>query len=189
MPSDAADETISVCKKCRKHAISKLIFEFFFLGHSPKTSQCSGSMASLPKPTPLGALRLPRIARNRGSLRLPYLEIKLNFECTARFCGLAPPLALCHILSNCRSCQISFSNVFFSAEFIFAVCQAVSLAVLPLAAKIQHTEHSRRFTGLLILFASGNDRKTFLIRKSMFGSSGNSILDSKSSKRILFFSN
>jgi len=32
---------------------------------------------------------------------------------------------------------MSFSNVFFSAESIFAVCQAVSLAVLLLAAKIQ----------------------------------------------------
>ena len=41
---------------------------------------------------PLGALRLPRIARNRGSLHLPYLEIKLTFECTARFYGLAQPL-------------------------------------------------------------------------------------------------
>jgi len=39
----------------------------------------------LPKLTPLGALRLPRIARNRGSLHLPYLEIKLTFECTADF--------------------------------------------------------------------------------------------------------
>ena len=41
---------------------------------------------------PLGALRLPRMARNRGSTRLPYLEIKLTFECTARFYGLSPPL-------------------------------------------------------------------------------------------------
>ena len=57
---------------------------------------------------PLGTLRLPRIARNRGSHHLPYLEIKLTFECTARFYGLAPPLvakacshrvrALCHVL-------------------------------------------------------------------------------------------
>jgi len=46
--------------------------------------------APLPKPTPLGALRLPRIARNRGSLDLPYLD--MTFECTARFYGLAPPL-------------------------------------------------------------------------------------------------
>jgi len=44
------------------------------------------------KTYPLVALRLPRIARNRGSLHLPYLEIKLTFECTARFYGLAPPL-------------------------------------------------------------------------------------------------
>jgi len=41
---------------------------------------------------PLGALRLPRIARNRGSFHLPYLEIKLTFECTAQFYCLAPPL-------------------------------------------------------------------------------------------------
>ena len=42
---------------------------------------------------PLGA-KLPRIARNRGSLHLPYLEIKLTFECTAWFYGLAPPLSM-----------------------------------------------------------------------------------------------
>jgi len=47
-----------------------------------------------PLPLPLGALRLPRIARNRGPLHLPYLEVKLTFECTARFYGLAPPLDL-----------------------------------------------------------------------------------------------
>jgi len=51
-----------------------------------------------------------------------------------------------------QSCQISFSTVFFSAESIFAVCQAVSLAVFSLAAKIQH---SRRFTGLLIYLLPG----------------------------------
>jgi len=51
-----------------------------------------------------------------------------------------------------QSCQISFSNVFFSSESIFAVCQAVSLVVWPLAAKIQH---SRRFTGLLIYLLLG----------------------------------
>jgi len=51
-----------------------------------------------------------------------------------------------------QSCRISFSNVFFSAESIFAVCQAVSLAVLLLAAKIQH---GRRFIGLLIYFLPG----------------------------------
>jgi len=55
-----------------------------------------GYTASFPKPAPLGAnlgaLRLPRIAHSRGSFHLPYLEIKLTFECTARFYGLAPPL-------------------------------------------------------------------------------------------------
>jgi len=55
-----------------------------------------GATAPLLKPTPsvLCASRDPRIARNRGSLHLPYLEIKLTFECTARMYGLAPLLSV-----------------------------------------------------------------------------------------------
>ena len=49
---------------------------------------------------PLGALRLPRIAWNRGSLHLPYLEIKLTFECTARFYDLTPTLITTITLSH-----------------------------------------------------------------------------------------
>jgi len=51
-----------------------------------------------------------------------------------------------------QSWRVSFSNVIFCAESIFAVCQAVSLAVLAPAAKIQDGRH---FIGLLIYLLPG----------------------------------
>ena len=57
-----------------------------------------------------------------------------------------------------QSWQIGFSNVFFSAESIFAVYRAVSLVVLSLAATIQH---GRRFIGLFIYLLPGMIERHF----------------------------
>jgi len=68
----SADETISVTKKCRKYAISKLIFDKFSgVWHSPQTPCWEG--ATVPLADPLGDLRA-----SLWTIHLPYLEIKSN---------------------------------------------------------------------------------------------------------------
>jgi len=53
---------------------------------------------------------VPRLDRNRNfqSLPLPYLEIKLTFECTAWFYRLAPPLKAAALISIQKSSQNSY---------------------------------------------------------------------------------
>ena len=46
----AAEETMSACKKCRKYAISTLIFWKFYWGHSPRPPYWGGATAPLPRP-------------------------------------------------------------------------------------------------------------------------------------------
>jgi len=76
-------------QKCRKYAISKLIFENFS-APDPLMGE-----ATTPKPHSIGVsvLRTSRALGSR-SFHLPYLEIKLTFECTALFYGLTPPLTI-----------------------------------------------------------------------------------------------
>jgi len=67
-----------------------------------------GATASLPElhfPRRSDASRLPRIVRDLLSLHLPYLEIKLTFECTAQFYGLAPPLQNTSVNCECTTDQ------------------------------------------------------------------------------------
>ena len=71
-------------------------FKVFFLISGVNAPRLpNGDGLQVPETPPLGASRLPRLARDLWSFdHLPYLEIKLTFECTARFYGLALPLRI-----------------------------------------------------------------------------------------------
>ena len=81
---------------CKKYAISKLFFCIFFWEHSPIPPNGKGlrRTSQIPplRPRCSDASRLPRLNHDLRSFHLPYLEIKLTFECTAWFYALAPPL-------------------------------------------------------------------------------------------------
>jgi len=77
-------------QKCRKYTISKFILIFFL---DPSVGIAPDSLMRRVYGDPLRHHSLGGVGAAAPSVpQLPYLEIKLTFECTASLYGLAPPL-------------------------------------------------------------------------------------------------
>jgi len=94
----------------------KVDFFTIFGGNAPRLH--NGEGYGWPSQTPpIGASRLPRLARDLRTTHLPYLEIKLTFECTAWFYGLAPPLSTWISVPLCVLCHQYY---FFKVYMLFS---------------------------------------------------------------------